>query len=57
MNDKRTNVYYNATTNAIHIDSGSKTTTISLPHGIDPTEVAYVIKSEALLSIINQLAN
>lgn len=49
------NVYYNATTNEIYIDKGSKTTTVKLPEGTSDIEVAYVLQCQTTQAIIEQL--
>lgn len=46
--------YYDASAR-LEIAEGSRTTTIILPKGIDPVEVAYLVHSDALKEIVTQL--
>lgn len=47
--------YYYDASSKLEIADGSRTTTIVLPKGIDPVDVAYLVHSDALKEIITQL--
>jgi len=49
------NIYYNAVNKSIYIDHADRITTIELPADIDPIEVAYVLQSDTLRAVIENL--
>ncbi|WP_153733494.1 hypothetical protein [Sporosarcina obsidiansis] len=51
------NVHYSPMSRQVFIDEGSRTTTIDLPAGLDASELAYVLPSDTLRAIIQQLTN
>lgn len=48
-------IYHYPASSKLEIADGSRTTTVELPKGLDPVEVAYLIKSGAMRAIVEQL--
>ena len=48
-------LYFIGTSNEILIDRNLSTTTITLPKGVNPAEVEYILSSDTLRSVIEQL--
>ncbi|WP_432352727.1 hypothetical protein [Sporosarcina sp. A2] len=50
-------VYYDSTIRRIYVDDqAGKTTHIDLPADLDPIEIAYVLESDTMRSVLEQLA-
>ena len=47
--------YYYGASSKLEIADGSRTTTVELPKGLDPTDIAWAIKSDTMRTIIEQL--
>lgn len=48
-------IYHYPASSTLEIADGSRTTTVELPAGLDPMDVAWAIKSDTMRSIIEQL--
>lgn len=49
------NVYFNAVTRTVSIDRGNRIIEVPLPTELDATEIAYVMASDTMRTIIEQL--
>lgn len=47
--------YYYDASSKLEIADGSRTTTVELPKGLDPTDIAWAIKSDTLHEVVRQL--
>ena len=50
-------IYHYPASSTLEIADGSRTTTIELPKSINPTDVAWAIKSDTMRTIIEQLTD